>query len=74
MNAGDGTMAADYPQTRTFELGNGVILEMVLIPAGTFMMGSQESEAGRYSDETQHEVTISNTLANTRLRRPSGSR
>ena len=47
---------------------------MVLIPAGTFMMGSQEFEAGRYSDETQHEVTISNTLANTRLRRPSGSR
>ena len=52
-------MAADYPQTRTFELGNGVILEMVLIPAGTFIMGSPDSEAERYSNETQHKVTIS---------------
>lgn len=52
-------MAADYPQTRTFELGNGVILEMVLIPAGTFMMGSPASEAERSRDETQHQVTIS---------------
>jgi len=33
-------------------------LEMVLIPAGTFMMGSPESEEGRYLNETQHEVTI----------------
>ena len=52
-------MAADYPQTRTFELGNRVILEMVLIPAGTFMMGSPASEAERSRDETQHQVTIS---------------
>lgn len=59
MNGGDGTMAADYPQTRTFELGNGVILEMVLMPAGTFIMGSPDSEVERYSNETQHKVTIS---------------
>ena len=52
-------MAEELSKTRTFDLHNGVNLEMVLIPAGTFMMGSQESEAGRYSDETQHEVTIS---------------
>jgi formylglycine-generating enzyme required for sulfatase activity len=30
----------------------------VHIPGGTFLMGSPESEAGRYSDEAQHEVTI----------------
>ena len=28
------------------------------IPAGTFTMGSPEDELGRWSDETQHEVTI----------------
>ena len=43
----------------SYDILNGVNLEMVLIPAGTFVMGSQESEAGRYSDETRHEVTIS---------------
>ena len=30
-----------------------------LIPAGTFTMGSPESEVGRRSDETQYEVTLS---------------
>ena len=33
-------------------------LEMVLIPAGTFMMGSPESEEDRYSNETLHKVTL----------------
>ncbi len=28
------------------------------IPAGTFIMGSPESELGRWSDETQHQVTL----------------
>ncbi len=34
-------------------------LSMVKIPAGTFMMGSPEKEAGRSQDEAQREVTIS---------------
>jgi len=34
-------------------------IETALIPAGMFIMGSPESEVGRYSDETQHEVTLS---------------
>jgi len=40
------------------DLGNNVKLELVLIPAGRFMMGSPESEEGRGGDETQHEVHI----------------
>jgi formylglycine-generating enzyme required for sulfatase activity len=32
---------------------------MVLIPAGTFTMGSPTSEVGRDDNETQHSVTIS---------------
>lgn len=36
--------------------------EMVRIPAGKFLMGSPPFEEGRKSDETQHEVTISNNF------------
>ncbi|MBO3459769.1 formylglycine-generating enzyme family protein [Aetokthonos hydrillicola Thurmond2011] len=41
------------------DLGNGVQLEMVAIPGGSFIMGSPEDEPQRYQDESpQHEVTI----------------
>ena len=38
---------------------NDLGMRFVLIPAGTFLMGSPEDEEGRSDDETQHEVTIS---------------
>ncbi|MFM7737887.1 MAG: formylglycine-generating enzyme family protein, partial [Planctomycetota bacterium] len=38
---------------------NSIGMKLVLIPKGTFMMGSPESEEARFGDETQHEVTIS---------------
>jgi formylglycine-generating enzyme required for sulfatase activity len=40
------------------DLGQDVSLEMVLIPAGTFVMGSPESEEDRNDDEVQHLVTL----------------
>jgi formylglycine-generating enzyme required for sulfatase activity len=41
------------------ELGGCVKLELVQLPAGTFMMGSPLTEPGRNPDEARHEVTLS---------------
>jgi formylglycine-generating enzyme required for sulfatase activity len=41
------------------DLGNGITLDMVQIPGGSFMMGSPESEKGRYESESpQHQVNV----------------
>jgi len=40
------------------DLGKGVKLEMVLVPAGKFMMGSSRSKEDRDDNEVQHEVTL----------------
>jgi formylglycine-generating enzyme required for sulfatase activity len=37
---------------------NSIGMKFKLIPAGSFMMGSPESENGRLTDETQHKVTL----------------
>jgi len=37
---------------------NSLGMDFVYIEPGTFMMGSPEDEPGRYDDETQHEVTL----------------
>lgn len=43
----------------TQDLGNGITLEMVAIPGGTFLMGSSTNEKDSYEDERpQHEVTV----------------
>ncbi|MCY2928851.1 MAG: formylglycine-generating enzyme family protein [Planctomycetota bacterium] len=50
----------DSPKELTLDLGNKVTMKLVLTPAGTFMMGSPESEKDRLADEgPQHEVIIS---------------
>ena len=41
------------------DLGNGIILEMVSIPAGEFLMGSPSHEKDRENDESpQHKVSV----------------
>ncbi|MBE3123596.1 MAG: formylglycine-generating enzyme family protein, partial [Planctomycetes bacterium] len=48
------------PSSLTLTLGKGITMKLVRIEAGTFMMGSPESEEGHESFESpQHEVTIS---------------
>ncbi|MEH1829432.1 MAG: formylglycine-generating enzyme family protein [Nostoc sp.] len=43
------------------DLGNGITLDMVLIPGGSFLMGSPEDELERSDSESpQHSVTIQN--------------
>ncbi len=43
----------------TEDLGDGVTLDMVYIPGGTFLMGSPEMENGSREDERpQHQVTV----------------
>lgn len=44
-------------KSMTFKVGDAAF-EMLLCPAGTFLMGSPETELGRDSGEAQHKVTI----------------
>jgi len=49
----------DLPPSLTLDLGNNVKLELALIPAGSFVMGSPETEEGRRQDRHQDEQTLS---------------
>jgi formylglycine-generating enzyme required for sulfatase activity len=52
----------EYERTAQYfieDLGNGIQLEMVMIPGGSFMMGSPETEEGsRDNEHPQHQVSI----------------
>ena len=55
VGCGDSTQTEQAAKSITNTIG----MHLQLIPAGTFTMGSPESEADREDDETQHPVTIS---------------
>ena len=47
------------PKELTVDLGKGIKLEMVLIPAGEFLMGSPDSDKGAFKwEKPQHRVRI----------------
>lgn len=46
-------------KTRTADLGKGVKLELVRIPAGSFVMSSSQGEDGHRDNENQVRITIS---------------
>ena len=45
-------------QVASLTLPGGTKMEMIYVAAGTFVMGSQTSEEGRYDSEAQHQVTL----------------
>ena len=49
---------ADLDPVIEVALGGDIRMKMVLVPPGTFTMGSPPGEPGRGDDETQHEVSI----------------
>ena len=48
--------ATPLPPTREFDVGDGLVIAMVVVPAGTFTMGNAEGET---DDQPLHKVTIS---------------
>ncbi len=61
----DGASDSDTIQVNVFVLQfytNSLGMKFSLIPAGTFMMGSPADELGRSSNETQHQVTLTQSF------------
>ena len=57
--AADGAPAADPPALGPMKYENSVGMTLVRLSPGQFTMGSPDNEAGRDSDETAHQVTLS---------------
>jgi formylglycine-generating enzyme required for sulfatase activity len=56
---GEGSIVDGRPKELSFDFGGDVKMEMVLIPAGEFPMGSPDSDKNAHSDEKpQHRVRI----------------
>lgn len=55
---GEETDTASDGNHITLEVGRGVTMKLVRVPAGTFMMGSPDEESQRKANEKQHRVTI----------------
>ena len=54
-----GTAFSEPPKELAVDLGKGIKLEMVLIPAGEFMMGSADSDKdATHYEKPQHRVRI----------------
>ena len=53
-----GSKAKNPPKELTVDLGKGVKLEIVLIPAGEFLMGSPDSDKDDAWEKPQHRVRI----------------
>ena len=51
-------LAPKIGSTKTITLPGGVKMDMVWCPAGSFIVGSPESDEGRWDNETQHRVTL----------------
>lgn len=55
-----GSICISYAEQPRKTFTNTLGMEFVLIPAGTFMIGSPSNEPGRYAIETQHRVNLTN--------------
>jgi formylglycine-generating enzyme required for sulfatase activity len=55
-------VAGIRPQQSSITVSLGASMTFVLIPAGTFMMGSPTTELGRSREETQHQVTLTKSF------------
>src|ERR1043166_5811639 len=54
----DGKTGRGRRRVLVLDLGDGVKMEFVRVPAGTFQMGSPPDEKGRRDDEVQHTVEL----------------